>query len=336
MTTIYDVARVAGVSTSTVSHVLNGTRHVSDATKQRVEQVMAELRFRPNSLARGLVRQETQTIALIVPDNVNPFFAELARGVEDHGFRAGYNVLLCNSDRNREKELAYLDMLVSKRVDGIIYMTMHKDIDQLQTMLNHRIPVVTFDREYEGMDAILLDNAAGGYAATQHLIELGHRRIACIAGPDAITRSNGRIQGYEQALSDAGLPCDPDLLQAGNWTYESGFAAAQRLLALRTPPTAIFACNDMMAVGVMTSLHQQGCIVPDDISVVGFDDVALSAYVVPPLTTFSTPLSGVGQTLCQILLARINEETSAEPQRIVVGGELVIRRSTTHCANGRI
>jgi LacI family transcriptional regulator len=267
---------------------------------------------------------------------VNPFFAELARGVEDHGFRAGYNVLLCNSDRNREKELAYLDMLVSKRVDGIIYMTMHKDIDQLQTMLNHHMPVVTFDREYEGLDAILLDNAAGGYAATQHLIELGHQHIACIAGPDAITRSNGRIQGYEKALSDAGLPLDPDLLQPGNWTYESGFAAAQRLLALRRPPTAIFACNDMMAVGVMTSLHQQGCIVPDDISVVGFDDVALSAYVVPPLTTFSTPLSDVGQRLCQMLLSRINEETSAEPQRLVVEGELVIRQSTTYRANGRI
>src|SRR5919199_3705050 len=179
MATIYDVARVAGVSTSTVSHVLNGTRYVSVETEHRVRQAMQELRYRPNSLARGLVRQETRTLALIVPDNVNPFFAELARGIEDQGFEAGYNVILCNSDRSTSKELAYLDMLISKRVDGIIYMTMSTHIDQLQVLLDNKIPLVTFDREYEGIDAVLLDNVQGGYDATHHLIELGHRHIAC-------------------------------------------------------------------------------------------------------------------------------------------------------------
>jgi LacI family transcriptional regulator len=331
--TIYDVARAAGVSTSTVSHVLNGTRYVSDDTKQRVQRVMAELRFRPNSLARSLVRQETQTIALLVPDNRNPFFAELARGIEDHGFHSGYNVILCNSDRSRDKEIAYLDMVQSKRVDGIVYMTTSADVDQLHTMFDQRIPVVAFDREYAGIDALLLDNIGGGYAATRHLIDLGHRRIACIAGPDALTRSHGRIMGYEQALHDAGLPRDPALLQAGNWTFESGWAAAQRLLALPTPPTAIFACNDTMAVGVMTCLHGHGIGVPHDISVVGFDNIALSEYVVPPLTTYSTPLGEVGQQLCQLLLDRINGDTVREPQRVVVEGELVVRQSTARHAS---
>src|SRR4051794_39182795 len=165
MPTIYDVARTASVSTSTVSHVINGTRFVSDTTKQRVLEAMEQLRFRPNSLARSLVRQETQTFALIVPDNINPFFAELARNVEDYGFASGYNVLLCNSDRKVDKELAYLDMLIAKRVDGIIYMTMSAHLDQLKPVIDNRIPFVTFDREFDQVDSVLLENEAGGLEA---------------------------------------------------------------------------------------------------------------------------------------------------------------------------
>ncbi len=332
MPTIYDVARAAGVSTSTVSHVINGTRYVSDEKKLRVQQAMAELCFRPNSLARSLVRQETQTLALIVPDNVNPFFAELARSIEDHGFAVGYNVLLCNSDRNASKELAYLDMLISKRVDGIIYMTMSAHLDQLRPLVDNRIPFVTFDREFENIDAVLLDNERGGYDATRHLIQLGHRRIACIGGPDAQTRSHARIQGHERALAEAGMTTDPRLIQPGDWTYESGQSAAQQLLDLQDPPSAIFACNDMMAIGAIAHLRERGLRVPEDVSVAGFDNVSLGAYFLPPLTTLATPIGEVGQRVCQLLLDRINNQLPATPQRHIVRGQLVVRGSTAPAA----
>lgn len=328
MTTIYDVARMAGVSTSTVSHVLNGTRYVSDDTKQRVHLAVEQLRYRPNSLARGLVRQETQTIALIVADNVNPFFAELARAIEDYGFDIGYNVILCNSDRNSAKELAYLDMLISKRVDGIVYTTMSAHLDQLQVLLDNKIPFVTFEREYEQIDAVLLDNVEAGYTATKHLLDLGHRRIACICGPDAKTRSNARLLGYEQALTEAGISLDPNLIQAGAWTCESGQQCTQYLFELPSPPTAIFACNDMMAIGSLTFLHEQDMRVPEDVSVIGHDNIALSSFTCPPLTTIATPIAEVGQRLSQLLLDRINGKLPQEPQRFTIHGDLVIRRST--------
>lgn len=328
MATIYDVAQAAGVSISTVSHVLNGTRFVSEPTKARVLQAVDRLNYRPSSLARALVRQETQTIALIVPDNVNPFFAELARGIEDCGFSAGYNVILCNSDRSVSKERAYLDMLISKRVDGIIYMTADTHTDQLQPLLHHNIRTVAFDREYEGFDALLLDNFQGGYDATRHLVELGHQRIACITGPESPSRSRDRVRGYEKALLDAGLSPDPELVVPGDWTHQSGREAAHRLLQQSPPPTAVFACNDAMAIGALSSLHEKGLGAPEDISVVGYDNIALSAYSCPPLTTLATPILEVGQCICEMLLARINGQLSPEPQRIVVRGELLVRGST--------
>lgn len=328
MPTIYDVARSAGVSTSTVSHVLNGTRHVSEDTKLRVHQAMAELHYRPNSLARGLVRQETQTLALIVADNANPFFAELARGMEDHGFVAGYNVILCNSDRSTEKELAYLDMLIAKRVDGIVYTTMSTQLDQLRPLLNNQIPLVLFEREFDEIDAVLLDNVHGGFTATQHLLDLGHRRIACICGPDAKTRSHARIRGYEQALTAAGVSIDPELIQAGDWTCESGQKCAQQLLDLPVRPTAIFACNDLMAIGALTLLRERGVRVPEDVSVIGFDNIGFGAFTTPPLTTLATPITAIGQRLAQLLLGRISGQLPPEPQRIVVEGQIVVRGST--------
>lgn len=331
MATIYDVARVAGVSISTVSHVLNSTRYVSDQTKAQVLQAVAELNYRPSSLARALVRQETQTIALIVPDNVNPFFAELAHGIEDYGFQAGYNVILCNSNRSRTKELAYLDMLISKRVDGLIYMTVDKSEELLQPLLDNRIPVVTFDRNYHNLDAILLDNFRGGYEATQHLIGLGHTRIACISGPDMLTRSGDRVRGYRQALLEASIPAPDELLIRGDWTYQSGRDAAAQLFALSSPPTAIFACNDTMAVGAISYVSQKSLRVPEEVSVVGFDNIALSAFSCPPLTTVATPVEEVGQRLCQLLLDRINDELPPEPHRFVIQGELIVRESTAQC-----
>ncbi len=328
MATIYDVAKAAGVSIATVSHVLNDTRFVSEETRTKVLAAIQQLNYRPNSLARAMVRQETRTIGLIVPDNTNPFFGEMARGIENYGFAAGYSVLLCNSDRSAVKELAYLDMLISKRVDGVIYMTSDTAEEHLRPLQEQHIPVVTFDRQYGNTDTILLDNLQGGYDATEHLIGLGHRRIGCISGPDAGTRSNDRVLGYSAALADAGLPVDPALILPSDWTFRSGHQQAQRLLGLPAPPTAIFACNDTIAVGAIAAVLERDLGVPGDLSIVGYDNITLSAFSAPPLTTMATPILEIGQRLCQLLLDRINGQLPPSPQIFSAASQLLVRAST--------
>lgn len=331
MANIYDVAQAAGVSISTVSHVLNETRFVSEETKAKVLDAIERLDYHPSSLARALVRQETQTIGLIVPDNINPFFAELARGIENYGFGAGYNVLLCNSDRNPSKEIAYLDMLLSKRVDGVIYMTNDNSQERLHRLQERNIPVVVFDREYDGLDAILIDNLQGGIDATTHLLQLGHEQIACIGGPSSRFRTIGRVRGYETTLADAGIPSRPELMTTGDWTYQSGWEAMRTLMQLPQPPTAVFACNDTMAIGALAFLHEANLSVPEEVSIVGFDNILLSAFTSPPLTTMATPIVELGQQLCQMLIERIQNQSLTTPQRTIVQSKLLVRRSTGPC-----
>lgn len=329
MPTIYDVARVAGVSISTVSHVLNRTRRVSAPTEQRVRAAVAQLDYRPNSLARALVRQETKSIALIVPDNVNPFYAELARSIENAGFAAGYSVLLCNTDYNLTRESAYVDMLLSKQVDGVIYMSVDFADSRLRLLHEAGIAVVVFDGLLDGLDAVLLDNYAGARLAVEHLIELGHRRIACITGPSATRRGSAtRVRAYRETLREYTLPHDPQLEVKGDWSYRSGQAAADALLKLPAPPTAIFSCNDSMAIGALAALHAHGIAVPDQVSVIGYDNIALSAYVTPPLTTMATPIVLAGHTLTQLLLDRIGGQPTTPPQRLTLTGSLCVRGST--------
>jgi LacI family transcriptional regulator len=330
MANIYDVARQAGVSTTTVSHVLNGTRHVNEDTKARVLAVVEQLNFQPSSVARAMVRQETKTIALIVPDNLHPFFSELAYSVEAYAFAAGYNIMLCQSERNPQKERAYLDMLVSKRVDGVLHMTTDYQDPQLEPLLANGIPVATFDRDYSDtdrrIDCVRIENERGAYIATQHLLALGHRRLACIWVPSG--RSYGRLTGFEAALRAEGIVVDPDLLCAGDWSLESGWHAAEQLLRLPEPPTAIFASNDNMAIGAMACIHDCGLRVPQDVSVVGFDNISLARFSAPLLTTFATPINEVGERLCRLLFDRIDGLLPAERQQVIVEGELKVRKST--------
>lgn len=330
MTTIYDVARAAGVSTTTVSHVLNGTRHVNEETKNRVQAAISRLGYQPSSLARALVVQETQTIALVVPDSVQFFFAELARSVESYAFAAGYNVILCQSENNEAKERAHLNMLISKRVDGVVHMTTDYLRPRVEVLLDNRIPVVTFDRDYTGsgllIDSVRIENRQGAYAATRHMVELGHRRLACIHVPSGESRT--RLDGFEQALREAGLPIDPALIVNGEWSLESGWQAAEQLLALADPPTGIFTSNDMLAIGAIGCLRDHGIDVPRDMSVVGFDDIALASYCAPLLTTYATPIAEVGEKLCQLLFDRINGSLPPTIQQVWVRGELKVRKST--------
>lgn len=334
MATIRDVAEYAGVSVSTVSHVINGTRYVDPDTEQRVRVAIGVLKYRPNSVARSLRRRETNTIGLIVPDNSNPFFAEVARAIEDYGFAESYNVILCNSDGSEQKEKAYVDVLLSKRVDGLILISSSHNTDHLQHILDMGIPVVVVDRELGDLpvDQVMVDNEYGGYLAGQYLLRLGHRRIGCIAGPSELTPSHARVHGLQRALSEAGCDLPDRALVPGDFRYASGETAMHTLLKRKLNLTAVFAINDVMAIGAINVLRREGYRVPEDVSVIGFDNIPQSAMMWPPITTIAQPIFDLGQAAITLLLDQIRQETRV-PSRIMLQPSLVERES---CASIRI
>jgi LacI family transcriptional regulator len=324
-----DVAERAGVSVTTVSHVINETRPVSDELRQRVLAAIDELGYQPNVLARSLRRGETHTIGMIVPDSANPFFAELARGIEDTSFEHGYNLILCNSDGDLDKELIYADVLTEKQVDGILFVAAGVSTDHIRALQERRIPVVIVDREIPdvSVDQVLTDNARGGWLATRHLLELGHRCIGCITGPSDVTPSAERVTGYRQALSEGGIPVDEVLIVKGDFQYGSGYRAARQILARDDPPTAIFTCNDLMAVGAISAAVEMGRQVPVNLSVVGFDDVRLASFANPPLTTIVQPKYEMGVLATTMLLERMRNH-DIPPRRRLLDTSLLIRQST--------
>lgn len=328
LVTIRDVAQRAGVSTSTVSHVINGTRFVSPELAERVRTAMAELRYQPNAVARSLRRKETLTLGMVVPDNANPFFAMMARAVEDTCYRQGYSLILTNSEDDLERELANINVLVAKQVDGLILAAVGLSSRDLQRVLR-QVPTVVVDRELSGIqaDMLLVDNFDGGYQATRHLIALGHRRIGCITGPSVTTPSAERVIGYRRALSEAGLPYDETLVVRGDFQFAGGYEGARALLTLPEPPTAIFACNDLMAVGAIAAAAALGRRVPDDLSVVGFDDTILASYVTPALTTVAQPIADIGRLATEMVLQRV-QAPNDPPVRRVLPTRLVVRQST--------
>lgn len=332
MPTIRDVAEKAGVSTTTVSHVINESRFVSDAAIRRVQRAMKELNYQPNAVARSLRRKDTHTLGLVLPDISNPFFAEVARGIETYAFQQGYTVIFGSSDDDIKKEHAYLRVLIEKQVDGIIYVAAGESAQNIQPLLGRHLPLVVVDRDFKKMvaDYVVADNRRGGYLATSHLIELGHRVIACIAGPSAVTPSAERVTGYRDALDEHSLPFDSRLIRRGDFGAASGFEATRYFLSRRGPhrPTAIFACNDMMALGALGALYQAGQRVPDDVAVIGFDDIVLASYTAPPLTTIQQPKYEMGELAAKILIDRIQSDEAHEPQRHLLPTKLIVRAST--------
>jgi LacI family transcriptional regulator len=324
-----DVAERADVSVTTVSHVINETRPVSDELRRRVLAAMDELGYQPNRLARSLRRGQTHTIGMIIPDSSNPFFAEIARGVEDTSFEHGYSVILCNSDGNLDKELLYTNLLTEKQVDGIVFVAAGLSTERIRDLQTQRTPLVVVDRDLPevAVDSVLTDNARGGWLATRHLIDLGHRRIACITGPSDVTPSADRVTGYRQAMREGGLPVDEALIVKGDFQYDSAYRASIQLLQLEDPPTAIFACNDLMAIAVISAAREQGRQVPGDLSVVGFDDVRLAAFANPPLTTIAQPKYEMGVVVVKMLLERMRD-LGLPAHRRVFETSLQIRKST--------
>jgi LacI family transcriptional regulator len=340
--TIQDVAVRSGVSISTVSRVVTGSVAVEPATAERVREAIAALDYRPNLLARSFRRRVTHTIGLLVPDNSNPFFAEVARTAEDAGFAEGYSVVLCNSDLSVVKQETYIDVLLAKRVDGLILVSSGlipavDSYDAVGRILEAGVPCVVVDRDLGEtlVDQVLVDNDQGGYLAGEYLINLGHHRMACLVGPSDQTPSAGRIAGFQRALADAGLAIAAEALVRGNGRPDGGAAAAQQLLQRRVVAggdvTAIFAFNDQMAIGAIGALQRAGCRVPEDISVVGFDDIPQSAAIFPALTTIAQPIGEMGRIGVRLLLDRIargHPQGHAPYQRVRLSTRLVVREST--------
>ena len=337
MVTMKDVARAAGVSVATVSHVINSTRFVSTELAERVNAAMTELGYTPNGTARSLRVRRTNTIGLVVPDNSNPFFAELARLVEEDGFRAGYTTILGNSTEQPVRERQYVETLLSKRVDGLILAPTRHDNGGLQRLVRAaRIPIVFVDRDVDvpGVDKVLYDTENGGYAAGRHLLELGHERIACIAGPSELSSVRARATGLRRALDEAGIELRSDWVAEADLQYAGGREATARLLAADDGFTAVFAANDLMAVGAIRELTARGIRVPDDVSVVGFDDAPLAVMVSPTLTTVRQPLAEMATIAVSLLLARV-EDGDRPLERRVIPTELLVRESTTVVPSSR-
>jgi len=328
--TIRDVARLAGVSKSTVSRVLNGDPNVAEETRNAVVAAIKEIRYTPNALARGLNTRKTGTIGLIISDITNPFHAEVARGVEDLASDFDSNVILCNTDGRPKKEAAYIDLLVEKRVDGIIFTSVKTDESDMTNLRSRRIPFVFAGRTLPDVaaDSVVVDNILGGFQAANHLLRLGHQRIAYLAGPSHVSASMDRHEGYCQALRRAGIEPDPQLVIEGDFKQEGGYRAMSALLDRSLGITAVFAANDYMAMGALEAIYERGLRVPEDIAVVGFDDIPFARLHLVQLTTVAQPKYDIGAIAARMLFERIDGKAQDEPsRRVVLPPRLVIRRT---------
>jgi LacI family transcriptional regulator len=336
--TIRDVAQLAGVSTATVSHVINNTRAVSDLAKERVLEAMEELNYQPNAVARSLRVNETLTIGLIIPDVEIPFFAWVAKCIESAARDVGYNVILCNSNWSLSQELTYLDNLRARRVDGLICISILLTSEHIAPLLKRKMPVVWFEQSRDAgiSDAVVIDNVKGAYEATIHLIEQGHRRIGCVLGLGRAFVTLDRIAGYRRALSTAGITFNQELLYTGDYEPSSGLQGARHLLELPEPPSAIFAFNDMMALGALQAANELNLRVPEQLALIGFDGIPLTEYTSPPLSTVRQPIPEMSRIAIDMLLDRINDRAPHESRRVLVEPMLIKRASTIGLQNNTL
>ncbi len=328
--TLRDVARRAGVSAMTVSRVVNGSAGVDPETQRRVEQAILELDYVPNRVARGLVSHKTRTVGLIVPDVVNPFFAPVVRGAETTARKAGYRVLLCNSEGDLRLEREYVEDLVAHRVEGLLLApASDRSRVGLLPLLRSGFPIVLLDRSLPEIDCDLVvsDSVAGARRLTKHLIRVGHRRIAHFTESDDVSTGRDRLEGYRLALEAAGLPYSEDLVFRTTVDRIGGYRAAQQMLGLDPLPTAIFTVNNMTAVGAMQGLRERGLAVPKDIGLVCYDDVEHVAVLSPFMTVMDQPAETFGSLGAQLLFERISGKAGPRSRRIVLQADLIVRES---------
>lgn len=330
MPTIRDVAKKAGVATTTVSRVLNNSGYVSAATRARVEAAIQELGYVPNRVARSLRLKRTNTLALVVTDITNPFWTTVVRGVEDAANAAGFTVILCNTDESPSKQDAYLQVLLQKRVDGILLTPTHSTPEPIALLHRLKMPVVVLDRRVPGaeVDVVRCDSRAGAYQLVRHLLDLGHTRIAALAGPEDVSTSTDRVAGYRRALHEAGLGEEHEWVRYGQFTFESGVEGAEEVLDLDPRPTALLAANNFIATGALRVLHEAGLDVPRDMSLVAFDELSCDPSTVPFLTVADQPAYQMGQKATELLIARLSDRAGNGYQEVVLPTPIVIRRSS--------
>ena len=335
--TMRDVARLARVSVTTVSTIVNGRRGVSPELTRRVEDAMATLDFHPNEVARSLKVNRTFTIGMVVPDVSNLFFNDIFGGVETKARRHGFSVVLCDSHEDPVQERDLLTMLVRRRVDGILLASAQASLAESR-LAGRRPPIVCFDREPREFNGrvIVVDNVLASCQAARHLIELGHESIAIIVGPETTLTGSGRLQGFCKALQEAHLPLREEYVRPGGFSMEGGYRAALEFLQLPNPPTAILVCNNRMTLGVMRALKDLGLICPQDVSVCGFDDFDWSELFSPRLTVVVQPSYEMGELATEMLLQVIEAPDqcpkSGDGNRVVLKAELRVRESTAPLA----
>ncbi len=310
MANILDVALKANVSIATVSRVVNKSDHkVNPATREKVLAAITELDYRPNALAKGLLMKKTMTIGIIIPDISNPYYAEIVRGIQDTADRAGYAVMLHNTDGKQERIIRHIYLLREKSADGVIFCGgIINDYETLSILKELKERVVVVGRHEVDFPAVMVDNMGGATQAVQHLIDLGHRRIGCIGGPEGSPTAADRLTGYRNALAQNGIALDERLVKRGTWSPESGYLLAQELLAGPERPTALFSANDQMAFGVIKAARELGLSVPGDLAVVGFDNVPPGSYFDPPLTTVEIPMYDIGVASMRMLVDLLSGE----------------------------
>lgn len=329
MSTIKDVAALAGVSFTTVSHVLNDTRPVSADARRRVLAAVEEIGYLPSAVARSLRKSETKIIGVLVPTVNNPYFAELVVGVEECCRQAGYSVFLCNSDNDPKRQQQYMRTLLEKRADGLLLCSAGDAETLARIFRQSTVPAVTVDRAVPGArsDRVGVNNQDGAYKAVRHLLDLGHRRIACISGPGEFEVAGARVEGWRRALLEFAQQPEEALLVESDFSSAGGHDATRQLLRARPDITAVFASNDMMALGALRAAAELGLRVPQQFSVVGFDDVELSGFVYPALTTVGCSIKELGREAARVLIDRI-DNPGAPLKDVQLTPRLVVREST--------
>ncbi len=329
MATIKDVARMAGVSTTTVSHVINKTRFVAEATQKKVLAAVEDLNYAPSAVARSLKCNTTRTIGMLVTKSTNPFFAEVVHGVEEYCYREGYTLILCNTEGNLSKQRDYLRMLAEKRVDGLLVMCSDLDqklLDLLERQKDLPMVIMDWDSESPHTDKIQDNAEQGGYIATKYFIDHGHTLIGCLSGHNDKSTCRERLKGFNKAMAEANLAVNEDWILEGDFECDSAVKAAEKYIAMTERPTAIFCFNDIMAMALISTFEQAGLRVPGDISIIGYDNIDLAPYFAPPLTTIHQPKRRLGKTAIKILMERMKDKDH-ERQIFEMAPAIVERKS---------
>ncbi len=330
MSTIRDVAKLAEVAPITVSRVINNSDYVSQATRTRVETAVNELGYIPNTLGLSLRSKQTMTLAVVITDITNPFWTTVTRGIEDIAQANGYSTILCNTDESDDKQEQYLQMLLQRRVDGILLVPTSSSPEPIKLVKKQNIPIVLMDRHVSGVDVDIVrsDSEEGAYLITEHLLSLGHQRIVMLSGPQNISTSIDRVAGYRHALHDAGLPETAEEVIWGEYTQESGYKMAEEMLIRLPDTTALVTANNFIAIGAMKLLNEKDIRVPEDIALVTLDDIPSTFTISPFFTVAMQTALEIGKQATQLLLNRVKGTTNLPCQEIILPVEMIVRASS--------